>query len=155
MLHPHPARAGISGWHVAGVLGLILLATAVLPPVAASRLNQSRIEQAEADTRRIAAYLQHAAQPRTAGIGGDVVCGTGRLPKPGTQSEWLRSPETRADIFGADRPRDPWGRCYLANIGGLRTRSPVLVLSAGPNGLIDTVLGAPSPQGDDVGMRVW
>ncbi len=54
-------------------------------------------------------------------------------------------------------PLDPWGRPYLVNIAATRSGHPArlaLVLSAGPNGRIDTpwaTTGLTHPGGDDIG----
>jgi hypothetical protein len=53
---------------------------------------------------------------------------------------------------GVIRP-DPWGHRYAVNVKGLRDRSfAVIVLSAGPNGVIETpfTLTPGMPTGDDV-----
>jgi type II secretory pathway pseudopilin PulG len=146
----------ISGAGLTGVLAIIVLATAVVPPLAAWSLNRSRVERALADVRSIADYLRRSDDAARAAATTEVVCGSGRLPKSEAAGEaWVRSPTALQDVFGSSRPRDPWGRCYLANIGGRGAGMPVLVLSAGSNGLIDTPIGAPAPYGDDIGTRVW
>jgi hypothetical protein len=150
-------RQPISGRRVAAVLLGVVAATAVVPPAAAWRLNQSRIERAARVATAIAQHLRaeradvSALAERT-----DVVCGFGRVPKAGPSgAPWLNAPMTVQDVFGPSRPTDPWGRCYLLNAGSLSRGEPVLVLSAGPNGFIDTPIGAPEPAADDVGARVW
>ena len=155
--HSGPRSARLSGAHVSGMLAIIVLATAVVPPLAAWSLNRSRVERASTDVQSIAAYLREDdADARLAAGASEIVCGSGRLPKPAPAGEaWLASPTALQDVFGPSRPRDPWGRCYIANIGGHRGGVPVLVLSAGSHGLIDTPIGAPSPHGDDIGTRVW
>jgi hypothetical protein len=148
-------RSRLSWRQLAAALAAIVLATAVLPPLGAYVLNQSRVERAATDTRRLADDLR--PRPEVVTLAGDgVVCGTGRLPLArGAGLEWLANPTTIREVFGAGGPQDPWGRCYLANLGDARRGVPVLVLSAGPNGFIDTPLGAPGPAGDDIGARVW
>ncbi len=147
------ARGRMSGGQLAIVLVLIALATAVIPPLGAWSLNRWRVERAAADVEAIAQFLRARRAPVGPADGG-VVCGDGRLPKaaPGGEA-WLRRPTSLQDAFGPSRPRDPWGRCYVANIGA-PPDEPVLLVSAGPNGLIDTPLGAGAPHGDDVGTRV-
>ena len=57
-------------------------------------------------------------------------------------------------------PLDPWGRSYIINatqfvqVAGANV--PVWVMSAGPNGTIDTPIAAATttPTGDDVGFRI-
>jgi type II secretory pathway pseudopilin PulG len=58
---------------------------------------------------------------------------------------------------------DPWGNRFLVNIGaGAEAGTPpgaVWVLSAGPNGIVETPFLQPAAHarlgGDDVGVRVW
>lgn len=46
---------------------------------------------------------------------------------------------------------DPWGHAYLLNVEGLVDgREPPVVLSAGPNGIVDTPAGSAVAQGDDI-----
>ena len=62
---------------------------------------------------------------------------------------------------------DPWGNRYLVNTGALQTSEPedastdlraLWVLSAGPNGLVETPYAAPAVSavvgGDDIGARI-
>ncbi len=51
---------------------------------------------------------------------------------------------------------DPWGHRYAVNVKFLGRRLDVLVLSAGPNGLVETPFEARSlrPGGDDIGVLV-
>lgn len=57
-------------------------------------------------------------------------------------------------------PADPWGRPYVINAANFTSATtpptPVWVLSAGPNGVIDTPINAATtaPGGDDIGFRV-
>ncbi len=59
-------------------------------------------------------------------------------------------------------PLDPWGRAYVINAANFTTATspptPVWVLSAGPNGVIDTTISNAAawstPAGDDIGYRI-
>lgn len=57
-------------------------------------------------------------------------------------------------------PADPWGNPYVINAADFTAATtpptPVWVLSAGPNGVIDTPIatGTTAPVGDDIGFRV-
>lgn len=61
-----------------------------------------------------------------------------------------------------DAPADPWGNSILIFTNGFRStvssgRGPVWILSAGPNGTIDTLVTDPTvtaPAVDDIGKRV-
>lgn len=52
---------------------------------------------------------------------------------------------------------DPWGRCYLINADAFekKTDEKPWVLSAGPNGRIDTSASDKNPAGDDIGTIIY
>lgn len=155
----------MTGRRLLATLGFILLATAVLPPAAAWGVNRSRVRHASAEAASIAETLRHLEpELRDAARGADVLCGPGRLPLAQTPAarRWVTAP--RAELAGlvGDRHEwsaDPWGNCYVANLVAITAgeSAVVWVLSAGPNGIIDTpfVAASGTPAGDDVGMRVW
>lgn len=86
----------------------------------------------------------------------------------------LRTPTSQfgwnGPYFSSGVGADPWGRRYVVNVGlidlspGAATASgqpkmAVWVLSAGPNGIIETpfaasILAAARPGGDDIGTRI-
>ena len=55
---------------------------------------------------------------------------------------------------------DPWGNAYIINAANFASASsPVWVISAGPNGLLDTTVNSTTlndlvPNGDDIGIRI-
>lgn len=138
------AKCGVRGARVVRVLLLAVLATAVMPPAAAWWLNHRRITltQSRADAAVVSVSAPDAAI---------VLCGPGRLPDldvagaGSVHAAWLTSAVTAPDVFGAGMPTDAWGRCFLLNDRWL--------LSAGPNGAIETPFDATALHGDDVGVR--
>lgn len=76
------------------------------------------------------------------------------------QHQYLAAGETRWNgPYATQLPLDPWGRPYVVNAANLTANNiPVWVLSAGPNGVLNTNVGAAAspttPQGDDVGFRL-
>lgn len=52
---------------------------------------------------------------------------------------------------GSALPADPWGRPYMVNVAAA---GPIWVLSAGPNGKVQTAVTATVVIGDDIGFRV-
>ncbi|MCL5884216.1 MAG: type II secretion system protein GspG [Deltaproteobacteria bacterium] len=60
--------------------------------------------------------------------------------------------------YATNLPVDPWGRPYVINAAAFTSvatpPAPVWVLSAGPNGTINTVQAATAVGGDDVGYRI-
>ncbi len=54
---------------------------------------------------------------------------------------------------------DPWGNAYVLNAVNFGTNEPVWVISAGPNGILDTsvnsqTLNDAGANGDDIGIRI-
>ena len=166
---PHSfRRSPLTGSQLFAALAAILVATAVLPPAAAWTLNQSRIAQTEARARAAVSRLRtESGDMAVLAQGGGIVCGPGRIPnrEPATASArsgasypahaaWLRDARGAPQLFGAGMPTDAWGRCFLVNADAFASGSPVWLLSAGPNGLIDTPPNALALGGDDIGDRL-
>lgn len=53
-----------------------------------------------------------------------------------------------------DLSSDPWGNAYVVNAVYFNTQNPVWILSAGPNGFIDTNMDSQGLNGDDIGIRL-
>ena len=161
-------RSPISGAQLVAALAAILFATAVLPPAAAWTLNQSRIAQTQQRVRVATEHLRTNSDDMASLIrGAGIVCGPGRLPhpEPATVSAraglslaphraWLLGARMAPELFFSGMPTDAWGRCFLLNADALSSRGPVWLLSAGPNGLIDTPPNALALGGDDIGDRL-
>lgn len=153
----------MTGRRVLVALGLILLATVVLPPAAAWSVNRLRVRTASAEVTALAETLRHVApELRDAARGADVLYGPGRVPlaqTPATE-RWVTAPRAGlARVIGDRRvvSTDPWGNCYVVNLAAANTPGMIVwVLSAGPDGIIDTPFGSPSELrvGDDVRMRI-
>ncbi len=60
--------------------------------------------------------------------------------------------------YAAQLPNDPWRHPYVINAAQLgQTLNPTWVMSAGPDGVLNTTVGAggqTTPQGDDIGFRI-
>ena len=153
----------MSGRRVLATLGLILLATAVVPPLGAYAVNRSRVRAATRVVSDLADALR-ADQSRLAGMarGADVACGSGHMPlaRLTAAQGWITAPRAawvRADHDPTSPAEDPWGNCYALNLAAAnRPGTAVWVLSAGPDGIIDTPFldAVETPAGDDVGIRV-
>jgi hypothetical protein len=154
----------VTGRRVVATLGFILLATAVLPPAAAWGVNRSRVRLATVEVARIAETLRHV-EPDLHDVarGAQVLCGPGRLPLAPTPAaeRWVTMPRAALVAVVGDGQAlsaDPWGNCYVVNLAAIAAGEPAIVwvLSAGPNGVIDTpfVTASETLAGDDVGIRV-
>lgn len=132
---------------VAAALCAIAILALVLPYVAVQAFHQRRLDRADQHLEAMAAAL------------GDVLVTSSVIP-PGTQLLAGDGPRpvvhddlwTTAAAFPvakaiADPGPDPWGNAYLVNI---RDRSKAWVISAGPDGILQTPFGAPNaPVADD------
>jgi len=138
-------RSAVRGGQVVLVLLLAVLATAVLPPAGAWWLNARRV--AETTDRLVSAEGRVTPAARRT-----VVCGPGRLPPVDTRFAgpthvaWVSAALINPEPFGAGMPTDAWGRCFLLTDRWL--------LSAGPNGIVDTPFEATQVVGDDIGRRL-
>lgn len=149
-------RSPVSGAQLVFVLAGIFLVTAVVPPFGAWRLNVQRVHQTQERANRAAAaasrdHLAVMAQSV------EVACGPGRLPKAAGasgQEAWVDHAVIAPAVFGAGMPTDAWGQCFLMNLGEGRRGGGVWILSAGPNGRVDTPFGATALGGDDIGAIV-
>lgn len=161
------AQRPISGLQLVLALLAIAMATAVLPPATAWWLNQSRIAQTQ--ERVVAAVTRMRTRINNQGLPGTgmaVACGPGRLPDAvpaaaasradfvQTHASWLLGAVSAPEVFGDGMPTDAWGRCFLMNVGASTRGGRLWIVSAGPNGLVETALDVSSLGGDDIGAVV-
>ncbi len=153
---PRPSRAPLTGGQLLLALVAAVLVTAVLPPGAAWWLNRHRVQQTMERARVGAeAVRSHADARQLDRVNAAVVCGPGRIPKAGGASDdWVRETVIAPALFGAGMPTDAWGQCFLMNVEAWKSGGHVWILSAGPNGRVDTPLGAGTVQGDDIAVVV-
>lgn len=151
----------MTGRRVVATLAAVVVATLMLPPIGAWAVNQLRLRRASSDTRELAARLVGPGGQvgRVGLVGIDVLCGPGLAPDTigGATERWAMRPVgslAAAMVDARPVPADPWGNCYLVNIGAARDdeRATLWILSAGPNGLVETPFAssADQPAGDDV-----
>ncbi|RMF86083.1 MAG: prepilin-type N-terminal cleavage/methylation domain-containing protein [Nitrospirae bacterium] len=174
--------AGFTLIEIIIVIAVIAILAGIATPSIVKNIQDSRIARARSDCKEIASamaafYKDLGRWPTTDGTNdvsylktddGDVPSkasgvtgwtGTSDLFKdqlitnaPG----YATSGEVKWDgpyqtEFGAD----PWNHAYLCNVGDLSAGSttPVYVISAGPNGVLDTSSGS-LLAGDDIGFRL-
>jgi len=125
----------------------IAILTFVLPPLAARQVNARRVDRAQAEAGRVADLVAGAADERAAASREALV-----LAGPGSTSlkyaEATRWPQPRATTTFSLRP-DPWGNPYLVVVP-MEQGATVAVVSAGPNGVVETKFGATAGAGDDL-----
>lgn len=146
----------MSGRKLAAALVAIALLTFVLPPLAARQVNERRIDRARRDVARIAASLggEHQAALAEAIASADggplVLTGPGAAPTCAPDLGWPAGRMVPWPALSDTESRDPWGNHYLIAVGR-GSGAPIVVLSAGPNGTVDTPFAtAASPRGDDI-----
>lgn len=54
----------------------------------------------------------------------------------------------------SDLGADPWGNAYVVSAVYFNTQNPVWILSAGPDGRLDTAQDSQTLGGDDIGIRL-
>ena len=129
----------MSGRRLAAALATIVLFAFVLPPLAAHQVNARRIERCRQSVARLAAAFEGETAPA-------VFVGRGAAP---TLAQGLGWPVD--SLKALDDAPDPWGNHYLVIVGGAGSKKTVTVLSAGPNGMLETPFtAASSPRGDDI-----
>ena len=161
---------GFSGVRLLLALTGILVLTVIAPPGLATLINRSRIDVAQEEVRRLADALQDTGlvdRARSREVD-DLLGGPGNTPDAPGMREWV---DGHVGSLGnsVSRPlrSDPWGNRYLVNVGALHTTEAneastapraLWVLSAGPNGLVETAYVAPAVLaavgGDDIGARI-
>jgi hypothetical protein len=127
---------------------------AAAPFLLASVVSERRFSDATAEATRIAAALAGADA-----IVPDVhlMIGLGNLPRFDDHPEWRAGTSallSRAIGLQADADvlEDPWRNAYLVNAG---SRGRRVVLSSGPNGIVETPFeAAETPVGDDVAVLI-
>ena len=163
-------QRGFSGVRLLQALAGILVLTVVAPPGLATLVNRSRIDRAQQEVRRLADALQDTGLvDRAHGQEvDDLLGGPGNAPEAPGVRQWVDGRVGSLSGYVSQPLRsDPWGNRYLMNIGALQTSEAdeastepraLWVLSAGPNGLVETPYAASAASavvgGDDIGARI-
>ena len=141
----------MTGRRAAALILACLFATVVGPPLFAWTVNQRRVTIAQNDASAIVALLRtNESALHRFGDTVDVLCGPGLVPRAASGAErWIAGPRAPLSALLGERnvPMDPWGNCYAINLVGIRSdaSASVWVVSAGPNGIIETAFAANAP----------
>ena len=176
----------LTGLQLLGCVAAILVLALAAPAAFAVAVNRARVARANADVQAIAEAIAGLAGQtgsplvappgQTANSNGllDLFVGPGNVPRQGDGNQWIagRTSALAERLGGRSRLRlelgsDPWGNRYTVNIGALhaamaaaaaRTGTAIWVMSAGPNGIIETPFVQNGERatlgGDDIGARV-
>jgi hypothetical protein len=148
----------------AGIVVLLFLAFAV-PYGAVQALHKKRLRAADEGTRAIAERLKTVIAGRSSELpaGTEVLAGPGKRPVVNDE-RWhsatsvplarLLPPLADPATDAAAQP-DPWGNAYLVNVAVPPSTGTVWVLSAGPDGIVQTpFVSQAAPLGDDRATRL-
>lgn len=142
----------LTPWRAAAALMGIAILAFVLPFAAVSALHVHRLDSADRQERELAAAL--ALPSFLSQSSSDLLLGPGAMPRF-DDSAWSRAPTVPLAPLLADRyvlTPDPWGNAYLVRIRvGAGGRS-LDILSAGPDGIVQTPFASTTPSGDDRGI---
>ena len=135
---------------IASLIGIAVLAI-VLPYVAISALHARRLEAANQALAELAARMPSAERIPE---GAAMLVGPGSPPRS-NDPRWTTGPSAP---FGVTLTADPWGNAYVLNAAAAPTGAAVWLLSAGPDGIIDTPFVQPAANattlGDDLAHRL-
>ena len=163
-------QRGFSGVRLLQALAAILVLAVIAPPGLATLVNRSRIDRAQEEVRRLADALQDAGleDRARAQAKDDLLGGPGNAPEASVVQQWADGRVGSLSGYVSEPLRsDPWGNRYLVNLGAMQPNeadeastepSALWVLSAGPNGVVETPYAAPAVSavvsGDDIGARI-
>ena len=155
-------------------VAIIASLAAILVPIVSSELGDTAESRALGDCQRIGAALtQFIKDTRlfpTGPLGDNSVeslLGTGTAPTDpfdddgGTAddlADYITDGSTNGGALWAgpymqEVGADPWGNAYVVNVHGYYEATEyVWVMSAGPNGTVDTAVGGTTPASDDIGI---
>ncbi|MBI4844473.1 MAG: type II secretion system protein GspG [Nitrospirae bacterium] len=160
------------------VAAIIAILAGVLVPMIMKEIDESRITRASADVRSISNAImvfrkdtaQWPVMDASCGANLTLLTGSGNAPTGIGDNGWDDTSSAMLDNHlmsnddgcynnwnGAYLPvvsADPWGNQYVINANSFGSGSPVWIMSAGPNGTLDTVAASTITAGDDVGLRI-
>lgn len=142
----------MSAKRLLAALAVIAILAIAVPYAAVRSLHVRRLAQAGSELDRLAAE----ASRRLAGAPAvNVLLGPGRVPKA-VDERWHMGPTypLGSVLRGVSVTADPWGNGYVINSGA--TRSAIWLLSAGPDGTLQTPFdgSTTAPLGDDIGRHL-
>ncbi|MEW6109440.1 MAG: type II secretion system protein GspG [Nitrospirota bacterium] len=161
------------------VAGIIAILAGILVPLIFKEIDESKISRAQADLRSISSAMivlkkdtgQWPVYDANCLANVTLLLGNGNIPNGAVANGFDQTSEMLFDEplslhanscysnwkgpYIAIVTADPWGNAYITNAKEFpQTGSPVWIISAGPNGQIDTNIASAQTSGDDIGFRL-
>ncbi|MHC4944952.1 MAG: type II secretion system protein GspG [Planctomycetota bacterium] len=165
---------GFSVIEMVVIIAIVLGLAGVVVPIVAQEMNDSKKANAIADINRIATALNQYIKDTLyfpTGTEGTTTLHylytDGTLPQqnPFASGEGKHVSEFLCSNFhGGERWKgpylnsvsiDPWGNAYLVNVQGFYSvNERAMILSAGPDGVVETPTASLNPEGDDLMLLI-
>ncbi len=177
-------QAGFTLVEVIVVAAILAILAGILVPMIFNQIDEAKIARATADTKSISTaifvFRKDTGQWPNKGAGCiatvTLLVGNGNIPGGLADNDFdLTSQETFQNLLAEDTngcwplvdktgwkgpyipavTADPWGNSYFVNADQFAADiNPVMVYSAGPNGIVESESGAVTTAGDDIGIRI-
>ncbi|MBA4373810.1 MAG: hypothetical protein C0402_13240 [Thermodesulfovibrio sp.] len=170
-------QSGFTLIEVIVVAGIIAVLAGILVPIIFKEIDESKKTRAMADAKSISTALMVLKKDTgqwpisdtctntitmLAGAGLDPTAFAGGWDpsSKNTIGNYITTddngcwPGTWKGPYMATVTQDPWGNAYVINAADFLTANPVWVLSAGPDGKIDTATNSAALVGDDIGIQL-
>lgn len=173
------SKDGFTLIEVIVVAGIIAVLAGILIPIIFKEIDEAKISRANADVHSISSAVT-ILKKDTGNWPVDTNCtpavellnGIGNMPTFSVAANWLQNnpntfdnylnrddngcwPTTWKGSYMAKVKADPWGNAYVCNASEFLTSGAnVWIISAGPNGIVETGRGANDLSGDDIGIRI-
>lgn len=171
------SKRGFTLVEVLVVAGIIAILAGILVPLIFKEIDESKISRAAADVRSISTALivfkkDTGQWPVNASCTPNVtiLAEGGNLPTfsgagwdisvRGIFSDYLNTddngcwPNTWKGPYLPLVTSDPWGHTYISNAKDYTLSGPIWILSAGPDGIVNTNTTDNTVAGDDIGVRL-